>query len=170
MSLRNKKGPRRSSPARKRRRIESSPEVTPAPTSPGKNGTRNGGSPVGGGSSPAQRAERERSVSLGSGMVYDDVPPAPAPPAIVLNGIDLPEPDSTPPPPSAPLPADPSGYQVLPFDDGSPLTSVKEELTDIASEGVPLPADIYDDDALGDEDAEGEPDEDAEGEVDESIL
>jgi hypothetical protein len=29
---------------------------------------------------------------------------------------------------------------------------------------------FYDDDALGDEDAEGEPDEDAEGEVDESLL
>ncbi|CAE6516029.1 unnamed protein product [Rhizoctonia solani] len=164
---RNKR--RRSSPARKRRRIESSPEPTPAPTSPGKNGTRNGGSPVGDGPSP-QRAERERSVSLGSGMVYDNVPPIPL---VVLNGVgppsDPPAPDSTPPPPFAPLPIVSSGDLGLSFDDGSPLTSVKEELTDVASEGAILPGDINDDD-LGDEDAEGEPDEDAEGEVDESIL
>ncbi|KAJ1307531.1 hypothetical protein OPQ81_001628 [Rhizoctonia solani] len=165
---RNKKGARRSSPARKRRRIESSPEPTPAPASPGKNGVKNGGSPVEDGVSPAQRAERERSVSLGSGMVYDDVPPAVAPPAIVLNGNEYLASVSTPP--SPPLLADSLGDHVLPFDDGSPLTSVKEELTDVASEGVALPLDIYDDDALGDEDAEGEPDEDAEGEVDESIL
>ncbi|CAE6425490.1 unnamed protein product [Rhizoctonia solani] len=165
---RNKKGARRSSPARKRRRIESSPEPTPAPTSPGKNGTINGGSPVSDGPPPTRRVERERSVSLGSGMVYDDVPPAPAP-TLALNGNALPELISTPPSTSL---QDPLGDQALPFtsDDGSPLTSVKEELTDVASEGVTLPGDIYDDDTLCDEDAEGEPDEDAEGEVDESIL
>ncbi|CAE7121396.1 unnamed protein product [Rhizoctonia solani] len=162
---RNKKGGRRSSPARKRRRIESSPECTPAPTSPGKNGTRNGGSPVEDGPSPAERADRERSVSLGSGMVYDDMPPAPAPiTQPTLNGAESPVPGSTSTPPSAsaPLSADPPADHALPFDDGSPLTSVKEELTDVASEGVTLPGDIYDEDALCDEDAEGE--------VDESIL
>ncbi|CAE6434986.1 unnamed protein product [Rhizoctonia solani] len=167
---RNKKGARRSSPARKRRRIESSPEPTPAPASPNKNGTRNGGSPVEDGPSPAQRAERERSVSLGSGMVYgDDVPPAPALPAAptVSNGAG-PHASSSASPMLAPLSADPPTDQALLFDDGSPLTSVKEELTDVASEGVPLPGDIFDEDALCDEDAEGEPDEDAEGEM--SIL
>ncbi|CAE6410296.1 unnamed protein product [Rhizoctonia solani] len=170
MPARNK-NPRRSSPARKRRRIESSPEATPAPTSPGRNGMMNGGSPVGDGPS-AQQAERERSVSLGSGMVYDDVPPA------ILNGNNPPAPVSTPPPlapplaPPAPLQVGPLGDPTCPFtsDDGSPLTSVKEELTDIASEGPALVGEFYDDDALGDEDAEGEPDEDAEGEVDESLV
>ncbi|EUC64801.1 MYST-like histone acetyltransferase [Rhizoctonia solani AG-3 Rhs1AP] len=169
---RNKKGARRSSPARKRRRIESSPEPTPARASPGKNGTRNGGSPVENGPFPAQRAERERSVSLGSGMVYgDDVPPAPAIPAAptVSNGTGPPA-SSSASPPLPVLPPLPPMAQALLFDDGSPLTSVKEELTDVASEGVPLPGDIFDEDALCDEDAEGEPDEDAEGEMDESIL
>ncbi|CAE6455007.1 unnamed protein product [Rhizoctonia solani] len=165
------KNPRRSSPVRKRRRIESSPEVTPAPISPGRNRTRNGGSPTGDGP-PTQRAERERSVSLGSGMVYDDVPPP-----LGLNGNYPPAAVSTPPQAplsasSVSLPAGPPGDPTYPFtsDDGSPLTSVKEELTDVASEGPALMGEFYDDDALGDEDAEGEPDEDAEGEVDESLL
>ncbi|CAE6487132.1 unnamed protein product [Rhizoctonia solani] len=172
VSSRNKKNSRRSSPVRKRRRIESSPESTPAPTSPGRNGLRNGRSPLANGPSYVQRAERERSVSLGSGMVYDDVPPA------VLNGnnplvvVSAPPPQAPPSALSAPLPTGQLGNPTCPFtsDDGSPLTSVKEELTDIASEGPALMGEFYDDDALGDEDAEGEPDEDAEGEVDESLL
>ncbi|KAF8754386.1 MYST (SAS MOZ) family [Rhizoctonia solani] len=157
VSSRNKKNSRRSSPVRKRRRIESSPESTPAPTSPGRNGLRNGRSPLANGPSYVQRAERERSVSLGSGMVYDDVPPA------VLNGnnplvvVSAPPPQAPPSALSAPLPTGQLGNPTCPFtsDDGSPLTSVKEELTDIASEGPALMGEFYDDDALGDEDAEG---------------
>lgn len=169
---------RGSSPAaRKKRRIESSPENSP-PTSPGKrqriqnvavNGQTSdreeeGDEDADGEAEPDPDAEPSaveqrdaRSVSLGSGMVYPEEVRAPSPPADIIdaNGAEggmLAEPART-----------------FPSDSGSPLTSVKEELTDYTSEGPALTADI-DDDALGDEDAEGEPDEDAEGEPDESLL
>lgn len=163
---------RRGSPAHKRRRIESSPEETPPP-SPGKkraaSGKTNGHahtyepSDAEADEGPSLADQRARSVSLGSGLVYDDVPPVP---------------QADPPPPPPPLPyititedtTSSEATRVFTSDSGSPLTSVKEELTDDASEGATLTADIDDDDALGDEDAEGEPDEDAEGEIDESLL
>lgn len=161
---------RRESPIRKRRRIESSPEPTP-PSSPGKKRTANGKSngrarvhePSDGeadeGPSPANRRDA-RSVSLGSGLVYDDMPPVQqAVPPFPLPDITITE---------DPTSSEPA--RAFTSDSGSPLTSVKEELTDDASEGATMTADIDDEDALGDEDAEGEPDEDAEGEVDESIF
>ncbi|KAG8768761.1 hypothetical protein FRC12_005394 [Ceratobasidium sp. 428] len=93
-------------------------------------------------------------------MVYPEEPRAPSPPPLEtreeVNGA---EGATSAEPPRA-----------FTSDSESPLTSVKEELTDDTSEGPPFTADIDDDDALGDEDAEGEPDEDAEGEPDESLL
>lgn len=171
-----RKSSRRGSPVRKRRRIESSPEPSPG-ASLGKrgsngatNGQENGGSPDQDGpqsplspTPPTQlraEAERERSVSLGSGMVYPDVRPT----LPVTNGAT-----DTAEAGGAPCAAEPEPACAF-TDDGSPLTSVKEELTDDASEGVTLNGELYDEDALCDEDAEGEPDEDAQGEVDESLL
>lgn len=161
---------RRESPIRKRRRIESSPEATP-PSSPGKkrpasgktNGHAHEHEPSDGGADeepfPANRRDA-RSVSLGSGLVYDDMPPVQqAPPPPPLPDITITE-----------DPASSEPARAFTSDSGSPLTSVKEELTDDASEGAPMTADFDDEDALGDEDAEGEPDEDAEGEVDESVF
>ncbi|KAG8748277.1 hypothetical protein FRC10_007667 [Ceratobasidium sp. 414] len=157
---------RGSSPARKKRRIESSPEDSP-PASPRKdraadgatNGHTSDAEAQGGNDAEASAVEQRaaRSISLGSGMVYPEEVRAPSPPQAEMrdaNGVDgmLVEP-----------------ARAFTSDSGSPLTSVKEELTDDASEGPPLTA-MDDDDALGDEDAEGEPDEDAEGEPDESFL
>ncbi|KAG8708692.1 hypothetical protein FRC08_018768 [Ceratobasidium sp. 394] len=156
---------RGSSPARKKRRIESSPEGSP-PASPSKdraadgatNGHMSDAEADGEDDAEASAVEqRARSVSLGSGLVYPEEVRAPSPPQAEIgdaNGVDgmLVEPT-----------------RAFTSDDGSPLTSVKEELTDDASEGPPLTA-VDDLDALGDEDAEGEPDEDAEGEPDESFL
>ncbi|KAG8756518.1 hypothetical protein FRC11_005268 [Ceratobasidium sp. 423] len=168
-TLSAKAGPAQPDAAKQSESMRSSPEPTPASTSPGKNGTGNGSSPGGGGPSP-QRAERERPVSPGSGMVHNGVLPFPL---VVFNGVDPlnnpPAPDSTPTLPSILLPTVPPGDLALPFDDGSPLTSIKEELTNVASEEAIQQDDNNDGDLRG-EDAEGEPDEDEEGEVDESIL
>ncbi|KAG9104993.1 hypothetical protein FRC06_002914 [Ceratobasidium sp. 370] len=155
---------RGSSPARKKRRIESSPEDSPPPSKgraadDATNGHMSDAEAEGEDDAETSAVEQRaaRSVSLGSGMVYPEEVRAPSPPQVeirVANGVDgmLVEP-----------------VRAFPSDSGSPLTSVKEELTDDASEGPPLTA-VDDDDALGDEDAEGEPDEDAEGEPDESLL
>ncbi|QRV75053.1 histone acetyltransferase SAS3 [Ceratobasidium sp. AG-Ba] len=168
---------RGSSPTRKRRRIEPSPEDSP-PASPGKrqhvldivtNGhesaNEEGDEDADGEAEPdpdvelfAMEQRDARSVSLGSGMVYPEEVRMPSPP-VETNNVNGAE---------GGMLAEPA--RAFPSDSGSPLTSVKEELTDDASEGPTFTPDIDDDDALGDEDAEGEPDEDAEGEPDESLL